>query len=400
MLILAISDRFRLMKEIKQIIQAYEEACIHKQKVALATVVHVEGSSYRSPGARMLIKEDGMLTGAISGGCLEGDALRKALMVMMQGKPLLTTYDTSDEDDAFIGVGLGCNGIIKVLIEPIKQEDDMNPVMLLKAILQNRQPSVLVTFFSMNNKWSGNQGTHLLLKENGISIQRNTTPIDFQIVLEEAKAVFEKKCPFFVQYSSSENELNNSSLTAFLEYIEPTTSLVVLGAGNDVFPLVQFAEVLGWSITLVDGRPNYASTQRFPTCQLVISEPEKALQNIVIDDKTAAVLMTHNYHYDKQVLKALSAHPITYIGMLGPKKKLDKMLEELKEEGTDLSQKLLHIYSPVGLHIGAETSEEIALSIIAEIKAVFAGKTGGYLRDLSGKIHDRQTVTVDAVINA
>lgn len=387
------------MKEIKQIIQAYEEACINQQKVALATVVHVEGSSYRGPGARMLIKEDGMLVGAISGGCLEGDALRKALMVMMQGKPLLTTYDTSDEDDAFIGVGLGCNGIIRVLIEPILQDDEANPIMLLKAALQNRQSSIIVTFFSLHNKWREDQGTRLLLKEGGAQMQNSVTTIDFQRVAEEAKGIFEKRCSFFVQYTSSEKEPVDSPLTAFMEYIAPNMSLVVVGAGNDVFPLVQLAEVLGWRITLVDGRPNYASAQRFPNCQLVVSEPEKALKDISIDDKTAVILMTHNYHYDKNMLKALSTYSIRYIGMLGPKKKLDKLLKELEEEGADLRQKLLNIYSPVGLNIGAETSEEIALSIIAEIKAVFANKAGGYLRDLSGKIHDRKTEIVNAVIN-
>src|SRR6186713_3688909 len=104
------------MKEIKDIIAAYRMAQEQGKQAALATVVHVEGSSYRRPGARMLITDDGQLTGAISGGCLEGDALRKALLVMAQQKPMLVTYDTMDDDDAKFGVGLGCNGIIQVLL--------------------------------------------------------------------------------------------------------------------------------------------------------------------------------------------------------------------------------------------------------------------------------------------
>src|SRR3954466_1769982 len=127
------------MKEIKDILQSFEEARTSGKRTALATVVHVQGSSYRRPGARMLITQDGQLTGAISGGCLEGDALRKALLVMAQQQPMLVTYDTTDEDDAKLGVGLGCEGIIHIVIEPIRPGLPDNPVQLLKTIRGQRQ---------------------------------------------------------------------------------------------------------------------------------------------------------------------------------------------------------------------------------------------------------------------
>ena len=133
------------MKEIRDIIRAYDEAQKMGKQTALATVVHVEGSSYRRPGARMLIEDDGQLTGAISGGCMEGDALRKALLVMTEKKSRLVTYDTMDDDDAKFGVGLGCNGIIQVLIEPIEVNDSNNPIQYLKAVNEKRQQSILVT---------------------------------------------------------------------------------------------------------------------------------------------------------------------------------------------------------------------------------------------------------------
>lgn len=379
------------MKELKQIIHAFELACEKQQKAALATVVHVEGSSYRGPGARMLITEDGMLTGAISGGCLEGDALRKALMVMMQGKPLLVTYDTSDEADAVIGVGLGCNGIIRVLIEPVMPEEETNPVTLLQQVLQKRQASVLVTFFSLHNKWSEAQGTRLLVRPGGEVLQTGDLLPELLTVTEDATGIFEKKDPVFIQYPLT----GDQPLSAFFEYIAPPVSLVVAGAGNDVFPLVQISEVLGWDITLVDGRPNYANARRFPDCRLIVSDPGSVLQHLAIDDRTAVVLMTHNYNYDKAMLKALVALPVNYIGMLGPKKKFTRMLTELEEEGMKLTdEQLQRIHSPTGLDIGAETAEEIALSVLAEIKAVFEGKTGVYLRNLAGKLHQRQTAIV------
>src|SRR6187401_1719791 len=132
------------MKEIRAILKSFEKAEKKGKKTALATVVHVEGSSYRRPGARMLITDEGQLTGAISGGCLEGDALRKALLVMSQQRSMLVTYDTMDEDDAKLGIGLGCNGIIQVLIEPINPDEPNNPIELLKAVAARRQKAVLI----------------------------------------------------------------------------------------------------------------------------------------------------------------------------------------------------------------------------------------------------------------
>src|ERR1700742_111583 len=147
------------MKEIIDIVSAYDEAVKSGKRTALATVVLVEGSAYRRAGARMLITEDGQLTGAISGGCLEGDALRKARMVILQQEPMLVTYDTMDDDDAKLGVGLGCNGIIHILIEPIHPENDSNAIQLLKAVNHKRQNAVLVTLFSLQDRKAPQPGT-------------------------------------------------------------------------------------------------------------------------------------------------------------------------------------------------------------------------------------------------
>src|ERR1700709_591669 len=155
------------MKEIIDIVAAYEEAAKQGKKTALATVVLVEGSAYRRAGARMLITEDGELTGAISGGCLEGDALRKARMVILQQESLLVTYDTMDDDDAKLGVGLGCNGIIHILIEPINNHS-RNPIALLKKIIKNRGNAVLVTLFSIEDRKAPQPGTCLFLSENDL----------------------------------------------------------------------------------------------------------------------------------------------------------------------------------------------------------------------------------------
>ena len=149
------------MKEIRDIVRSYQELNKQGKRCALATIVHLEGSSYRRPGARMLISEDGSLTGAISGGCLEGDAMRKALLVINEQVPTLVTYDTMDDDDAIIGVGLGCNGIIKILIEPIDDNSENNPIHILQSISQSTSNTLIATYFSLKLKKQPQSGTGL-----------------------------------------------------------------------------------------------------------------------------------------------------------------------------------------------------------------------------------------------
>ena len=370
------------MKEIKDIIAAYDIASAKGKQTALATVVSVEGSSYRRPGARMLITQEGELTGAISGGCLEGDALRKALFVMSEQRPMVVTYDTTDEDDAKVGVGLGCNGIIRILIEPIKKDDGNNPVEMLKQVVKKRMAAVMITVFSFDKRLEKQPGTCLLYLDNErITASDHDLKTRFD---DAAAAAFAKQLSFSTSFKEEEYEF-----TSLVEIIKPSTSLVIIGAGNDAFPLTAVAAIQAWDITVIDGRRNYATQQRFPQVQrVIVSKPETALDHITIDQQTVFILMTHNYNYDLAIFRQLLFKPVTYIGMLGPKKRLDRMLSELREEGLEITeQQLSKVYGPVGLDIGAETAEEIALSIISEIRAVQNNKTGHSLRTKQGAIH-------------
>lgn len=376
------------MKEIRDIISAYDLARVNGQDAVLATVVHTEGSSYRGPGARMLITDDGQLTGTISGGCLEGDALRKALLVMKEQRTTLVTYDTNDEDDAVLGMGLGCNGIIQVLIEPINPDKPGNPIELLRDITREREPAVLVTLFSLADKKNPQPGTVLLYKQQHSIHSENSW---FNIVSSDARIALEKSNSFFKHFDDGP-----LSITAFIEFIPPPVSLIIIGAGNDVMPLVRMADILGWETTIADGRANYAKSGRFPSCNVIVSKPANVLENVKIDNRTVFTLMTHNYNYDLAILKELLTRNVTYIGMLGPRKRRDRMLNELHEQGVVISEEQLSVlHAPVGLDIGAETSEEIALSIVAEISAVLAGKTGKHLKDEGESIHVRPAVNVN-----
>ena len=376
------------MKELKDIVAAFEKAQQQGQQTALATVVLVEGSAYRRPGARMLITEDGQLTGAISGGCLEGDALRKAQQVMFRQQAMLVTYDTTDEDDAKLGVQLGCNGIIHILIEPVVPTAPNHPIQLLKACLQQRQTSVLATLFSLEDKKGTQPGTVLLLTQN--SIQKNAFFSNVEwpdnTLLRDAQEALRTQLHVTKQYTYTH------TFTAFIEVVQPAPALIIFGAGNDAIPLTALAAVLGWETTVVDGRPNYATLQRFPQAnKVLVSRSEQALSQVVIDDRTAVVLMTHNYNYDLAMLRQLLPLELPYIGSLGPKKKLDRMLEELRAAGVTITpEQLQKVYGPTGLDIGAEGAEEIALSVMAEIKAVLSNRSGTPLRDKDTPIHAPQ----------
>ncbi len=381
------------MKEIKNIIRAYDEAERQGRQTALATVVHLEGSSYRRPGARMLVTDEGQMTGAISGGCLEGDALRKALLVMSQRQSKLVTYDSNDEDDSTIGVQLGCAGIIQILIEPLNTSNFQNPISLLKKIGSKRQKTVLITLYKAEDKNNEQVGTCMLLEEDGsVSGDWNDAKTK-KILLEDASIAMSKQQSLFKNYITE-----SGSISAFIEYIKPAVSLVIIGAGNDAIPILEMADTLGWETHVADGRPSHATSERFVTaCKVLVAKPEKVLEQIAIDEQTVFVLMTHNYNYDLAMLKALLQTNATYIGVLGPKKKLDRMLNEIKDGGMKLNQaQLKRIFGPVGLDIGAETAEEIALSIVAEIKGVLTGKTGQSLREKIDVIHARdETVIVE-----
>lgn len=345
------------MKELLEIVNAYDAAKKAGKHCVLATVVHVEGSSYRRPGARMLVLDNGLMTGAISGGCLEGDALKKALLTFTDHTNRLVTYDTSDEDDATVGIQLGCEGIIQVLFEFIDYDNSSNPIELIRKAIAARQKSVLVSLYDLKNKKGLQEGTIFVYQ------------------LDEYNQLPENKKAW--------------ATDVLVQNIEPAISLVIIGAGNDAIPLMQMATILGWEVKVVDGRQTHAKQDRFiNACQVLVSKPEKVLEQITIDHRTCFVLMTHNYQYDLQLIKALLPLDIPYVGLLGPKKKYNRIIEDLNKEGVSTSEKdLAKIYGPTGLAIGAETSEEIASSIIAEIQAVLNHQTGSMLKWKETQIH-------------
>lgn len=374
------------MNELDVIISAYDAAKEKGQAVILATVVHVEGSSYRRAGARMLVDEFGHLTGAISGGCLEGDALRRALHALHQQRNKLVTYDTRDEEDAIIGAQLGCNGVIQVLFEPIDFDSSKNPVEILR-VAQADRPSVVITLFHLDGE-SEQMGTTGWINDTQRQIEGSVPQLIKNEIEKEAKAALVNQSSLFREYL-----LSGGSQHLFFECIKRPIRLVLVGAGNDAQIMTLMAAPLGWDIIVADGRPTHAHPDRFVSaCQVVVAAPEQVLDEIKIDDRTAFVLLTHNYNYDLALLKLLLVEEdLRYIGLLGPFKKYERMLGDVKQAGIAITQAMeAKIHAPVGLALQAETPAEIALSVLAEIQAVFSGADAPFLKNEKGPIHQKK----------
>jgi xanthine dehydrogenase accessory factor len=372
------------MKELRNIVTRYDTQRALERACVLATVVQVDGSSYRRPGARMLVLEDGSVTGAISGGCLEGDALKKALLTLSERKSRIVVYDTKDEDETGIGIQLGCEGVIHVLFEYVDYHHPNNPVELIKKAISKRQQAVLVTLCNLEQKRESQPGTCYLREQTG---EVCSTIMDHSLndlIGQDAENILRNEKSLFTAYT-----LEGQNLFAFIELIHPPVSLVIIGAGNDAVPVADLAGMLGWEVCIVDGRHTHARAERFTrACQVMVRKPEATLQHITLDYRTCVTLLTHNYQYDKQMMRLLLETDAPYIGMLGPRKKLERMLSEFRDEGFRVTDQMLsQIYSPIGLDIGAETPEEIAVSIIAEIQAVFTQKQGTMLKWKKDVIH-------------
>ncbi len=372
------------MKEIRSIIAAYDAIDKETTLAALATVVRIEGSSYRRTGARMLVMDNGAWVGGISGGCLEGDALKRARIAITKSVSTLITYDTTEEDGHQIGVGLGCNGIIDVLFTPLNFLAKNNPVEILKSCIAGpRKPHVLITITGLEGAWeqvsmgdviqfSGLES--LFVFSNDSLINQLSNSINQQIAEKKSAP-----CSFIVD--------DKKKIGLFIEIVNPEISVVIMGHQYDIYPLSSLLKEIGWQTTIV------ANLLKLKGDIIKIVDtvcPPENFSALPIDEYTAIILMSHDYHTDKNNLPIALATPAPFIGMLGPKSRSEKIWKELTEEGKPLFvEQLNRIHAPIGLDIGGVTPEEIALSLVAEVRASFSGREGGFLRLRETSIHER-----------
>ena len=367
------------MKEIKTILELIAAKESSSEKYAIAQVVKVEGSSYRREGARMIVFESGIFEGGISGGCLEGDTLKRSQLAILKQQPSLITYDTSKEQE--IGIGLGCNGVIDVLMTPVNQNS--NTLKVLKKCLSNRKSHIVITITSIKSKHASIKlGSSFYYDTEKKEIEDMISSEFKKFLLDQIQEVIEKNKSNKYQFSSTDLEVG-----AFIEIIPAQFHLTIFGDNYDVYPMIELALVMDWEISLFG---NMQKLKKEKIQQVANIYHKDFNERPFIDNRTAVILMAHDFKSDSENLKKALKTDAPYIACLGPKKRFDKMIQSFVEEGVQVSSDdLQRIYAPCGLEIGANTPEEIALSIFSEILCVFAGKKGGMLKYKVGPIHER-----------
>lgn len=335
------------MKELQAIVRAL--LAPGTGETVLATLTAAAGSSYRRPGARLLLLPDGTRVGSISGGCLEEDVLVRARRVLATGRAETVVYDTTSENDLVWGVGLGCHGVVTVVIEKLPPRPAW-ALALADNFAARRPTSLAVTYASAD---PSTLGTRL----------RTTLP------------------------SSPTGE---PAGTIFYNDIAPPTALVIYGAGDDAQPLARLAHELGWHVTIADPRAAFATADRFPTASaLVVAPTAELVARTAPDPATLAVVMTHHYVHDVPLLRDLLPRPLVYLGLLGPKKRAASILADLaRDDFSATPAQVARLHAPVGLDLGADSPEQVALAILAEMQAVLTGRDARSLRERTRPIHE------------
>ncbi|MDR3426930.1 XdhC family protein [Silvimonas sp.] len=379
------------MNTVPGVVQAIDNALARGEEVVLATVVKVENSAYRRPGARMLVCADGQHAGTVSGGCLESEIVRKAWWLTSGGAPVVCRYDTGAGAEAQWAFGLGCNGAINILLEHV---DKHSPQLhWLRQVAELRRPAACAVVIARTGIGSVDVGQRLFITADGTQVgELSDRNLQIRVFADLAQALTTGSSRQYAYF------VDGGEVEFFLEVIVPPPQLVIFGAGLDAVPLAQMAHDLGWHVTVADGRSHFARADRFPMAdQVIVADLDDALPDCGVTRQSVVVLMTHSYEQDQRLLEQLLEVQPRYIGQLGPRSRTERMLDEIgarSKARTLIDAGVLHY--PVGLDIGADNPQEVALAILAEIKAAISGRDGGMLLRRSGAIHSPMTMETTA----
>ena len=367
------------MSGLNDLLQAIDSAAQAGEETILATVVKVEGSAYRRPGARMLIPLHGRTVGTVSGGCLEQDLAKKAWWLTDSGEPVVRRYSTGatedeDEDDeqSALTFGLGCNGTVFVLLERLRAKNPSPAIDLLRRVREHQQPAAMATVIATSRNASARVGDRL--RSDTDETLRNAQ-LSSAIRNDLHKTLLQKKSSLRL-YTDARGEVE-----VFFEYVAPPARLVIFGAGHDAQPLVRMAKLLNWHVSVIDSRSHFARPERFPQADAVIfANLENPFELNPVIDGAAVAVMTHSYRQDRHWLGQLLQASPAYIGQLGPKERTERLL-------TDIGRSSSALHYPMGLDLGGDAPESVALSILAEMTAVLNQRQGGMLRHRVKPIH-------------
>jgi xanthine/CO dehydrogenase XdhC/CoxF family maturation factor len=414
------------MRELSRVVAEAERAERAGTPLVLATVVNVEGSTYRRPGARLLVAEDRWLAGGVSGGCLEDDVLKRAFWRTAGGDPVLVSYDSRSEDEGAWAQALGCNGLVEVVLERLEPRRRIHPLRTVAAWLREGTQGVLVTVFAAP-PGAARVGDRAALAAGGESESEVPGALGERLLVEAGAALAAGRSRV-IRLPWDEGEVR-----ALVEVVVPPPTLVVMGEGPDVPPVIELARTLGWRTRLVVSRHTTAAAGAEAAAdEVVVSGNDELPGKLPLGGARAVVLMTHSFPRDLAALRFLlgadpplpagerahdlplpsgerardlplpsgervgvrgaparsPASALSYLGVLGPRRRTERLLHDLRQEKVALDAEALErLFTPVGLDLGAEEPEEIALALVAEIQAVLHGRTGRSLRESAGPIH-------------
>ena len=356
-------------QETSRILQLLARLVEQGRGASLATVVNIQGSAYRRPGAKMLIEDDGAMAGSVSGGCLEADVREVALSVIRQGTPQLLHYDTGSDDETPFGLGLGCNGAVDIFVQHATAPDLLESSRRIMPLLEGDSPFAVSTIV----RGATGLGRSIVVGANGKAVgSTGDANLDRSIAARATDLL-----------GTGTSELYDlAGHQVFTEIQLPPPSLLVIGAGEDTRPLVACASDVGFRVTVVDHRPAYLSPNHYPSgTRLVEARSDSDVSDLPLGPRAYAVVKTHSLEHDREWVRRLLATTVPYIGVLGPRARIDDLLRDVGAEDNE------RVFGPVGLDLGADGPEQIAVSVVAELLALLCGREPGHLRTKEGAIH-------------
>jgi xanthine dehydrogenase accessory factor len=348
------------------------------RRAVLATVVRIQGSAYRRPGAKLLVADDGTMIGNVSGGCLEADVREWALAALQSDVSRLLHYKTGGDDQAVWDLGLGCNGAVDIFVQPATTAAALETGARLRSLLDGDAPFAVATVVAGQSERAASLlGRVLVVARDGVLAGSTGDPTADREAAAQAAALLP---------AAESGVYAVAGLHVFIEVLRPPPRLLVFGAGNDAVPLVRYARDAGFRVTVVDHRSSYLAPARFAEgTRLLQGHAEHGIPDLPLVSDVYAVVKTHSLLHDREWVRRLLESPVAYVGILGPRARTEEILQQLGViSGTSASTR---VFGPVGLDLGAEGAEQIALSIVAELLALRAGREPNHLRDIEGAIH-------------
>jgi xanthine/CO dehydrogenase XdhC/CoxF family maturation factor len=339
------------------------------RRAALATVVHIAGSAYRRPGAKFLVEEGGGTLGSISGGCLEADVREAALAVIREAAPRRLRYDTGEDDRAVWGLGLGCRGTVDLFVQTATDPNTREAIERARELLEADRPFALATVVGGPR----GVGAMLVVSEDGAAGGSTADAEMDRAIAREGGA----------RIRARESRLQTvGDAEIFIEVLAPPPRLLLFGAGDDTRPICAYAADVGFRVTVVDHREAFLSAERFPgAAGRALLRPEDGVTTLPVGPGAYAVVMSHSFAHDREWARHLLAAGAPHVGLLGPRARTEEILRQIGAEGDE------RVFGPVGLDLGAEGPEQVALAVVAELLATHTSREPAHLRQKQGAIH-------------